>query len=141
MSAYYLNEAAFELPAGELADRTMTRLVFEAGRGASISLTVHRQPLPEGESLVRLVEEKLREAERSLPYYAVVFRREIEMGGALALEIAAEWRQREERLYTRQAHVAVDGVWLIFAGNAGLDARDRCDAVMDRAVATFRRRG
>jgi hypothetical protein len=141
MTAYYVNEAAFGLPDADITDRTVTRLVFDAGEGASIALTVHRQPLPAGESLAALFTRKQQEAERALPSHAVLFRREVEMAGAPAIEIAAEWRDKDRRLYTRQAHVALDGAWLILAANASLDARARCDALMDRVVATFRRRG
>lgn len=141
MADYYVNEAAFGLPDAGFEDRTVTRLVFDAGDGASIALTVHRQPLPAGASLEALVTQKQQEADRALHAHAVVFRREIEMGGAFAVEIAATWRDVEKQLYTRQVHVAIDGAWLIFAGNAPLDARAQCDALMERVVATFRRRG
>lgn len=140
MTAYYTNEAAFGLPEAVIADRTATELVFDAGGGAPLGLTIHRIPLPAGESLSALVAANQREADRSLPSYAVLFQREAEMAGAPALELAAEWHGKDGMLYTRQAHVALDGVWLVFAGTGPRGARERCDALMDRVVATFWRR-
>jgi hypothetical protein len=147
MSVYYMNEAAFELPddpGAALADQTVTELYFPGGStgGQSpFSLTVHRKPLARGESLTESVAADVREADRSLPSHALLFQRAIEVAGVPAIELAARWRGEESMLYTRQAHLAHAGVVLVLAGNARLQDRDDCDAMMDRVLATFRPRG
>jgi len=141
MTTYYMNEAAFALPEGEVADRTVTQIVLDAGGGESILLGVHRRPFPTGASLAVVVAESQRDADRALPSHAVLFQREAEIGGAFALETAAQWRGDDGMLYSRHAHVVLDGVWLMFVGNSPLGARAACDAHLDRLVATFRRRG
>jgi hypothetical protein len=139
MTTYYVNEAAFGLPGGHLVDRTETRLSVASGDGGAVTLTVHRQPLPPGESLSAAVAQRRQQADRSLPSHAVLFQRDVEIASLPAIEIAAEWRDEGQRVYTRQAHVVLDGVWVIFAGNAPIEARPRCDALMMRVVSTFQR--
>ena len=141
MGVYSMDEAVFALPEGSVSDRTVTELRFAGGEGRGLWLTVHRTPLPAGETLASAVEGNAREAARSLPGHTELFRREVEMGGGPAVEIAAEWRGEQGVVYTRQAHLAHDGVWVVFAGNAPAEARGRCDMLMDRVVATFRPRG
>jgi hypothetical protein len=143
MDVYYMNEAAFALPDDADAaplDSTVTELRFAAGGGESFSLTVHRRPLVAGESLPAAVAANERDAARTLPSHAVLFQREIEIAGAPAIEIGASWRGKQSMLYTRQAHLALGGALLVLAGNAPLDARSECDAMMDRVIATFRPR-
>jgi hypothetical protein len=43
-------------------------------------------------------------------------------------------------LYTRQAHLPLDGSWIVLAGNSPLGARAECDALLDRVLATFQPR-
>jgi hypothetical protein len=134
---FYMNEAAFDLPDAETADRTVNELVFRAADGASFSLTVHRQPIGPNETLASLVAANLERAQRSLPCQALLFQREIEVAGVPGIEVAVEWRGEQSMLYTRQAHIALRGAWLVFAGNSPLAARDECDALLDRVLASF----
>lgn len=117
------------------------RLSVASGDGGPITLTVHRQPLPPGESLSAVVAKGRQQAGRSLPSHAVLFQRDVEMASLPAIEIAAEWRDEGQPVYTRQAHVVLDGVWLIFAGNVPIAERPRCDALMMRLVSSFQRHG
>jgi hypothetical protein len=138
---FYMNEAAFDLPDAGIADRTVNELIFEAGDGASYSLTIHRQPIQPSETLAALVAANLERALLALPSHAVLFQRELEVAGMPAIEVAVQWRGQQSMLYTRQAHLALHGAWLVFAGNAPLAARAECDALLDRVLASFEPRG
>jgi hypothetical protein len=147
MGVYYMNEAAFA-PDTEPVDLTVTELRFDLGHeggappaGGSYSLSVHRRPLADGETLAASVAANAREADRSLPAHTVLFQRELEVAGVPAIDIGASWRGKESMLYTRQAHLLLGGTVLILAGNAPLDARSKCDEMLDRVLATFRPRG
>jgi hypothetical protein len=137
---FYMNEAAFDLPDAPAADGTVHELIFKAADGASFSLTVHRQPLPPGETLASLVAANIEKAKRSLPSHTLLLQRQIEVAGVTGIEVAVEWRGEQSMLYTRQAHLPLDGAWLVFAGNSPLAARAECDALLDRVLASFRPR-
>jgi hypothetical protein len=138
---FYMNEAAFDLPDADIADRTVNELIFKAGDGTSFSLTVHRQPIGPSETLASLVAANLERAQRALSSQALLFQREIEVAGVPGIEVAVQWRGEQSMLYTRQAHIALDGAWLVFAGNSPLAARAECDALLDRVLASFHPRG
>jgi hypothetical protein len=138
MGLYYVNEAAFELPDIGLADRTVHQLDASLPESDGVALRIPRAPLPAGKALADVVAENVRRAERQLSAHAVVFRREAEIAGCPAIEIAVEWRGEVGMVYTRQAHLDVGGTWLVFAGNAPQEDRAACDELLDRALATFR---
>lgn len=140
MGLYFVNEAAFDLPDIGLVDRTEHRIEATLPGGDLLALQVHRQPIPEGASLGEVVGENLRWAERQLPAHSVVFRRESEIAGCPALEVGVTWKGEAGLVYTRQAHLDAQGTWIVFSGNAPLEEREACDALVERAVATFRLR-
>lgn len=140
MGVYYVNEAAFELPEIGFVDRTVHALDTRAPSGAPILVSVDRNPLPEGKGLGDLVAENARNAAMRLRAHTVVFRREGEIAGCPAVDIAAEWRGAGGVVYTRQAHLVAAGTWIVFSASALADERAACDAVLDRAIATFRLR-
>jgi hypothetical protein len=140
MSAYYMDEAAFDLPEIGLVDRTVTTLGATTEEGHAHTITVFRNPIPEGATLAALVEQNLREASVRLGLHTVLDRRELEVGGLPALGLSSRWRGKNGMIYTRQAHFFAGGSWLVFACNADLADRARCDAIMDHALATFRPR-
>jgi hypothetical protein len=134
---FYMNEAAFDLPVRDIADRTVNELIFESSDGSSFSLTVHRQSIPPNETLASLVAANLEKALRALPFHSLLFQREIELAGVPGIDVAVQWRGEQSMLYTRQAHIALRGAWLVFAGNAPLAARAECDALLGRVLASF----
>ncbi len=137
---YYMNEAAFELPDLGLADRTVSRLEGTSDQGRAWSVLVHRGPWLEGQTLAEVAAANLHEARKRLRAHAVLWEREGEVSGRPALEMGARWRGEKGAVYTRQAHVALDGGWLLFAGNAAVEEREACDARMEHLLATFRLR-
>jgi hypothetical protein len=138
VTTYFMNEAAFELPAIGLVDRTVTRLDAVSEDGLAQTIVVHRSRVPEGKSLAELVAESLREAGARLRLHAALFQREIAVDGEPALEVGAQWRGEEGMIYTRQVHLALGDAWIVLAGNCALEGRERCDATFDHILATFR---
>ena len=90
MTAFYLNEAKFELPDGRrIEDRTVTFLVGRSPRGAALMLLVERRPHAATSTLREAVDEHGRELERGYLGYAVLFDREVEVAGRPAIDVGA----------------------------------------------------
>ncbi len=87
-----MNEAAFELPAIGLVDRTVTRLDAVSEEGRAQKIVVHRSRMPEGKTLADLAAGSLREAGVRLRLHEALFTREIGVAGALAIDLGAQWR-------------------------------------------------
>jgi hypothetical protein len=138
MSIYYMNEAAFELPEAKFVDNTVTMLEFKAPSGAELRLTIQRFPLEDGKSLRDVVTSHVGQASRTLRAHAVLWNRDSEISGAAAIEVAARWRGSDYMVYTRQAHLAIEMIWLVIAGNAPLEEREICDEYLDRVLGTLR---
>jgi hypothetical protein len=141
VSLYYLNEAVFEVPVEGMIDRTVHRLEALLAGGGKLSLSVHRAPIPAGRTLADLARENARNASIQVPGHRVIFEREVEVDGRAAVDLAAEWEGEGGRNYTRQAHLDAGGTWLVFAVNAPESERAACDALLERALGTFRGRG
>ncbi len=133
-----MNEAAFELPAIGLVDRTVTRLDAVSEDGRAQKIVVHRNRMPEGKTLADLAAGSLREAGVRLRLHEALFRREIEVAGAPAIDLGAQWRGERGMVYTRQVHLCVGDAWILLAGNCEIEDRDRCDENLDHILATFR---
>lgn len=138
MSVYYMNEAAFELPDAPVVDSTVTMLEMKTPSGSELRLLVQRFPLEVGKSLREVVTSHVGQASRTLRAHAVLFDREVEVGGVPAIDVAARWRGGDEMIYTRQAHVALGGTWLVLAVNAPLEEREVCDEYLNRVLGTLR---
>jgi hypothetical protein len=140
VALYLMNDAAFALPGAGVVDRTVTVVDATADDGVLHTILVHRSAMPAGKALADLAAENLRDAALRLPEHAVLFARPTEVAGAPAIEQAARWRGREGVVYTRVAHLAVRGAWLVVATTAAIDDRAGSDAVMDHLLGTFRLR-
>lgn len=135
---YYMNEAAFELPDLPMTDITVTAIDATSPSGEPIGIRVHRQPLPPKKTLREIVAEHVAEAHRSLPSYGLDDQREIEIAGVPAIAIAARWRGADGMNYTRHAHLAVQGLWLIVSVNGALGDIDAVDHVITHVLSTLR---
>lgn len=135
---FYMNEAAFELPDLPMVDVTVTAIDATTPSGDPIGIRVHRAPLPPKKTLREIVADHVAEANRSLPSYGLEDQREIEVAGVPAIAIAARWRGKTGMNYTRHAHLAVQGLWLIVSVNGGLGDIAAVDHVMDHVLSTLR---
>lgn len=135
-----MDEGAFELPEGALSDRTLHVLEGDLPGGAPLALVVHRAPFPPGKTLRELVLSRITRERDKLPGHTVVDERERSWGGAPALEIASHYRQGDEVIYQRQAHLALGDTWIYFALSAPHAEREACDAGLDHVRASLRLR-
>jgi hypothetical protein len=137
---YFMNDAAFDAP-GLTLDRTVHRLGLGERDGEQAILTVNRTAVGEGADVAELVGKNLRQAAVELAGHRVVAERRRETSeGIRTIDVAAEWRGSEGVVYTRQAHLVVNGTWLLFAASGGETTRADCDAAIERAITTFRAR-
>jgi hypothetical protein len=143
MQHYYVNEAAFALPAWPLVDRTLHRLAAPL-EGAEDPLTVEirRVPMEPGKSLRQLVDEAVEAEKANDNGYAVVETSEASLDGAPALLLRARLRARDSVYLKLQAHVALGDVWIAFVVTGPSTHRATCEETFDRLVHGLRwRRG
>jgi hypothetical protein len=141
MVAFYMNDAAFELPETRCVDHTLTHLDVTVSDGELVVLLVERTPCPPGRTLREIVDHHVAEASKRLRAYRVLFQREREIAGVPGLEAGVRWRNDDGDVYTRHAHIVVGGTWLMIAGEAPLADWAACDACLDEVLGSFRLRG
>ncbi len=135
---FYMNEAAFELPVMGFVDHTVSALDAKTPAGSDIGIRVHRSALAGKETLREIVESHVAEAVRSLPAYSLLWKRDAQFAGASAIELGARWRGDDYMSYSRQAHFAVQGLWLLVSVNTTLEEIDTADQVIERVLSTLR---
>ena len=134
MSAYIMNEATFELPAG-FVDKTVHLL--EAG-GGTLGLMVCRTPFPPGTpSLRAAVEAHVSREARAMVGHRVLAFVETERAGRPRVEVSARYRSGGELAYQRQAHGVERGLWLLVAATGRLVDRATVDAHLDHVLASY----
>jgi hypothetical protein len=138
MATYFMNEMAIDLPELGFVDRSIHDLDAALPSGDVVGLLVVRHTLRPEESLREAVREhRVREATR-LAGYTVLGDAETTAGGAPAVVLSTRWHNGHVAFYTREAHVARSGTWLIFAATTVLGAREGCDAYLDHLLSTLR---
>jgi hypothetical protein len=141
MSAFYMNEAMFDLPDAEFADRTVTYLVGKSPSGTTVELLVERRALPAGKSLRQLVDEHGMDALKRLRGYGVLVEREVEVASLPAIDVGARWRTEEgESVYTRRTHLILGSAWLIVTGEVPWSERELCNAYVEHVLASLQLR-
>lgn len=141
MSAYYMNEAMFDLPDGAFVDRTVTYMEGTAPSGADVVLMVERHPFPAGKSLRQVAAEHVNDARKRLRGYTVIFQRDVEVASVPAIDFGVRWRDKDGTpVYTRHTHLALGSTWLIVAGEAPVVDREFCDGYVDHVLGSLRLR-
>jgi hypothetical protein len=135
---FYMNEAVFELPEMGFVDHTVTAIDAKTANGADIGIRVHRSALPGEKTLREIVDAHVAEATRSLPAYSLLWKRDATIADAGAIELGARWRGDDYMNYSRQAHFAVQGLWLLISVNTTLEEIDAADLAIDRVLSTLR---
>ena len=137
MSAYYMNEAAFDLPDVGYVDRTVTHLEGKAPSGIVVALMVERSPLPEGKTLREAATAHMIGTKKRLRGYTLLLDRASEVAGVPAVEIAAQWREASGIVYSRQAHLVLGETLLLVAGETAVEERAFCDACVEHVIASL----
>ena len=140
MRTYHVDEASFELPNLEVADRTVNVLELGGGAVPGLGLLVARSPFPVGKTLREVVGVHVEQERRSLRAWSLLFERDIEVEGQPAIELGTRWRGDSGMVYQRQAHIGLPDIVLLLVGNAPLEERATCDAYMDHVLWTLRLR-
>lgn len=139
LQAYYVDEAAFALPAGGLVDRTLHRLEAPlAGEQDPLVVEIRRLPLEHGATLrQRALAEIAEEQERAGGLF-VDASSEVDLDGAAALLVRARLRARDTVYLRLSAHVALEQVWLSFVVTGPASARATCEETFERLVRGLR---
>jgi hypothetical protein len=131
MATYYINEAAFTLPDGEFVDRTVHVLEKKLPGGDSLGVLVLRRRVEDGTTLREIVTKHLADDAKRLNGFTVLDTIETTLAGAPAIVVSARWRHAGKVLYQRQAHLAVDWTWMLFAVSGPLSDREACDEAFE----------
>ncbi len=140
MAVYYMNEGAFDLPAGA-AVRDWTTHVVQVRQGEhTVTLAVCRAHLPAGKSLRQLAQSRVLDEMARLSGYSVLDEREASWAGVPVLEYTSRWRNEGQAFYQQQAHMALGGTWLFLAASTPIEGRTAADAWFDQIRESFRLR-
>lgn len=134
MPTYYVNEAVFALPERRFVDRTIHSLESPLPCGDPLSVTIRRLPLAEGKTLQELVDEEVAASTAKATSFTVLDEAEIMLAGVPTILLHARWRTGDMAYHQRQAHVAFDGTWIVFAVTAPFADRAACDETFDRIL-------
>lgn len=137
MSAYYMNEASFDLPAG-FVDRTVTHLEATTDNGGGVALLVERHPLGPEETLASAVARRMTEARKETRGLTIIAEREIRVGDEPALEVVSRWRDDDDIAYTRAVHWLSGSTLLIVAAESSFQEREICDHVVEHVIGSIR---
>lgn len=138
MTAYYMNEAMFDLPDAEFVDRSVTYLRGTTPTRADALMLVERRILEEDQPLRSAVAQLGNDAKEELRGYSVMFERDVEVAGQPAIDVGARWREEDGTpMYTRRVHLALGTTWMIFAGEVPMVDRDFCDAHINQIVGSL----
>lgn len=141
MTAYYMNDAMFDLPDAEFVDRSSTYLWGKTPSGADALILVERRTLDEDEPLRAAVAQLGHDAKEELRGYSVISERDVEVAGVPAIDVGARWRDEDGTpMYTRRVHVALGSNWMIFAGEVPMVDREFCDAHVDHIIGSLQMR-
>ena len=146
MARYLMNDAELDVPDGAV-DETTHALELDLD-GAEAELVVTRAPLDAGrdgsaalgrDPELTVLAGARAEIDASMrAEFAILGAREGEVGGAPVAEICSRFRSDDGVVYQRRAHLRAGGATLMFALRGPLAARDACDAVLDRVLASIR---
>jgi hypothetical protein len=134
MPTYYVNEAVFTLPERGFVDRTIHRLESPLSGDDPLGLAVRRLPLADDKSLRELVDGDVAANKAKLDGFTILDEAEVAVADAPAIVLRARWRVGDMMHYLRQAHVAFDRTWILFAVTGPYAERAACDETLDRIV-------
>jgi hypothetical protein len=139
MPVYYVNEAAFELPAIPLVDRTLHRLESPlVGSSEPVSLEIRRLPVEPGKSLRERIDDEVATSRRDVSGWSLVEEHETSIDGHPAIVQRARLRARDEVYLEHKAHVVHGDTWLTFVVTGPSSARAACEETFGRVVEQLR---
>jgi hypothetical protein len=137
MASYYLNEAVFDRSERPFVDKTIHGLEAKLESEATLGVLVHRTPVAGDKPLRALVDENVALNKKRLIGYDVLEECAAPVGGVAGILLRTSWRNERRALYQAQAHVVVDGRYMVFAVSAPLDERAACEETFDSILTTL----
>ncbi len=134
MSLYMTQEAGFELPAGWI-DASITLLEYTRP-GGPIRVGLSRTERG-GKDLPALMEERLTEQRRKLPFFEIIGRAERTVAGLGAMVVNAEHEEASQKMYQRSLSFVLGGRFLVLGVSGPTSHRVEIDAIFDRVVPTI----
>lgn len=138
MAGYYMNEAVIDLPERPFVDKTIHALETKLRSGGKLAVFVHRRAMEGGKALRELVDENVALNHRRLSAYAVLDDARADVGGLPGVVLRTRWRKDGAVLYQLQAHVAVEGKYMIFAVSGPFGEQTACDQTFEGILRTLR---
>jgi hypothetical protein len=139
VTAYYIDEAAMDLPEGPAyLDRSVNILEIPGEEGTDLGLMIERTPIPEGKSLRDVARGKDEAHARELRGFTVIEEGERLVGDAPALWTRARWRHPKGPIYNVLVHVGLDGVCLTFTTSCRFERAEACDRWLEALLSTVR---
>lgn len=139
MTAYYIDEGVFELPAGlDYVDRSINVIEAPGPEGAEFGLLVERRPIPPGKSLADVVAELRGEQATKLRGHVPLGEGERAIDGLHALTTTLRWRHPRGPVYHTQVHVPLGPVCLTMTASCRHERAEACAAWMHALLSTLR---
>jgi hypothetical protein len=137
MPFYRTQEAGFDIPSGWV-DGTVTSLEYRRPEGL-IRLLVART-VPEDKPLAELVEMRLADLRRKLPFFELERQAEGLTGGMATVEVVVTFREGEQQSYQRGLCFILDRKFMVLSVNGPVALRGEMDVMFGQASATLRPR-
>ena len=137
MSTYVMNFGTFELGSAALVDRTIHFLQLAHPDHENVELFVFRAPIAADKTLEQLVAARVADEMVRLRGYDVLKNAAVEWSGGTAYDIASRWVHEGRAIYGRNAHLAIDGAWVVFALSGPYTSREACDGWFEEIMSSF----
>jgi hypothetical protein len=123
MNTFLMNEASFEVPE-DWRDQTINIFAVGSEPPLSLSFVISRGTLRDGEELVDHVERELGQFGEKLKQFRLIGKRQVEVGGGVALEAEFTWKSDKGPMHQRQQYVRRGARIIIFTATAPVKIAD-----------------
>jgi hypothetical protein len=137
MPFYRTQEAGFEIPSGWV-DGTVTALEYKRPEGIFRVLVARN--VTEDRPLSELVDMRLADQRRKLPFFELERRAEGLTAGMPSEEVVATFREGEQQSYQRGVSFIVNRMLLVISVNGPVALRGEMDAIFEQVSASVRPR-
>jgi hypothetical protein len=137
MSTYVMNFGTFELGGAALVDHTTHVLEISHPDHENIALVVFRGPIAADKTLEDMVAGRIADEMVRLRGYTVLTNATVAWSGSAAHDVSSRWINEGRTVYGRQAHLAIDRTWVVFAMSAPYPSREACDGWFEEILGSF----
>jgi len=136
MPLYRMNEGTFDMPE-TWHDRSVH--VFTAGSGPpyEMSFVIAKDEMKNTTDLSEFAEQRLDQIESQLKQFTLIEKRQIELGGVLALEAEFRWRSEHGTMHQRQVFFPMGKKVLVITATAPLEIKPHQREQIDALLTSF----